>query len=403
MMQIRSVNGRAGERGVVSLFVVIFSSLLLTVLTIGFVRIMIQEQQQAMNDDLSQSAYDSATAGVEDGKRVIRKCLDGNSTACNAISAKGCNTIVDAGVVPSLTGGETIIKSAGGDESTSLNQAYTCVKVDMDTDDFYTSVAKDQSRMIPLKAVAAFKYIRVQWMHKGLLGQAESGALASPTPVALGYEALPKQADWSSSAASLLRVQTILPAGSAGSTITQADLDSNMVSTAFLRPASIMGPAGSTNTSVAIGAGRAANTDAGASTSPKPITCSQAEYVAGGIDSGYACTATLEWGGTVPAGSTLAYLRLTSLYRDTSVRIQLINDAGAVVKFGGVQPEIDSTGRASNVFRRVISRVDIATDAPVYPEYAVDTTGSLCKDFYVTANKGSEGSGAACVTDPASN
>lgn len=388
---------RRDERGVVSLFIVIFSTLLLTVLTIGFVRIMIKEQQQAMNDDLSQSAYDSATAGVEDGKRVIRKCLDGDAHACDVMSAKRCTTVSDAGVV-ALVGGETTIKSNSATEADSLNQAYTCVKIDMNTDDYYTSLTKGQSRMIPLNAVGPFTRIQIQWMHKGLQGQAESGTLQSPTSAALGYDALPKEADWNTSAASLLRAQTILPVAVAGASIAQTDFDTSTVSTAFLKPANVVGGA-APNPHFVIGTPRA-STDAGASTSPNLVGCSKDEYAAGGLTSGYACIATLQWSNAVPAGSTLAYLRLTSLYRDTSVRIQLFNDAGATVQLNGVQPQIDSTGRASNVFRRVMSRVDVSTNAPTYPEYAVDTTGSLCKDFYVTANKGGEGAGASCTTTP---
>jgi len=392
------------ERGAVSLFIVIFSALLLTVLTIGFIRIMIKEQQQATNDDLSQSAYDSAVAGVEDGKRAIRKCLDGGATdpACTAISLGKCDTIVNAGVVPSLTAGETVIKSSGGSESTSLNQAYTCVKVDMNTDDFYTGVAKDQSKMIPLRAAKLFSSIRIHWMHKGLLGQSEAGTLESPTAAGLGFDALPQEKDWNASAASLIRAQAILPTVAPGGSIIQSDLDTSMVSTMFLRPAGVSAAAGSINPSMTIGLGRAANSDAGASNSPRPVQCSKDEYAAGGLESGYACNATLSLNGgaVVPAESALAYLRLTSLYRDTSVRIELLDASGTIVQFMGVQPRIDSTGRASNVFRRVVSRINLATDSPAYPEFAVDVTGSLCKDFYVTADKDGASSGATCSTAP---
>ena len=89
------------QRGAASLFAVIFATLLLTVLTVGFIKLMILDQQQATNNNLSQGAYDAALAGVEDAKRVVRAAQTGNTAATQALVNFGdtCNVIRRSGVV----------------------------------------------------------------------------------------------------------------------------------------------------------------------------------------------------------------------------------------------------------------------------------------------------------------
>ena len=78
------------QSGLVSIIVVMFTAILLMVVSTGFIRIMVQEESRASNNNLSRTAYESAVAGVEDGKRAIMACQRGGSAsaACKAIAAK---------------------------------------------------------------------------------------------------------------------------------------------------------------------------------------------------------------------------------------------------------------------------------------------------------------------------
>ena len=61
------------KKGMASLYVVLFATILFGVITLSFVRIIISEVIQSSNDDLSQSAYDSALVGVEDAKIAVNR------------------------------------------------------------------------------------------------------------------------------------------------------------------------------------------------------------------------------------------------------------------------------------------------------------------------------------------
>lgn len=374
---------RTQQSGMVAIFVVIFSTILVAIITVSFLRSMIQEEKQASNNNLSQSAYDSAVTGVEDGKRVIRAALQATGTAQqkakNAIDNKSCSTIADAGIV--AMGSETQIKSNGG---VSLqNQAYTCVKITMNTNDVILNLTEGESVVVPLKAMSSFNTIDIQWMHRNNSdgGTAYIGGEATDlaAPTSGNYDKLPAKADWNIAAASLLRVQSILPTESS---VSLNDLDSSVVTTNFLRPAAAISTAPPFNINLASMRATSTNTV----TSLNAIACSTTKYKNGN----YACNARLSKpdSAMVPSGSNVAYLRLTSLYRDTSVKITLAKDnsgsSTSIVQFDGVQPEIDSTGRADDVFRRIRSRVNVGFNGFTFPEYAVDISGNLCKNFYVT-------------------
>ena len=374
------------QSGVVSLFTVLFTTILLTVLTVGFLRLMVQEQRQALNNDLSQSAYDSAMSGVEDAKRALRACRTGNTSVCNKIDAQACNTIQSSGIVGSASDTEVTIRS-GDLADTSLSQSYTCVTINRNSDDVIGNLPVDGSQIVPMHTDQQFDAIAIEWTHKG--SQYSGGDVdAIQAPAGGGGVTLPPNtpAGWGKNAPAMLRIESVLPPDA--NSVTLADLDTQIVSTTFLRPtvaASQFAP------TIAVGMPRAAQTMQPGSTldtqtaAPAAVTCSSQLYT----NNGYACKVILKLAsGTTPAMSKVAFLRITSLYNETSFRIQPFDTvANKPVTFNDVQPVVDATGRAGNLYRRVVSRLsyqDLSSSVIPFPNSAVDITANLCKDFYVT-------------------
>ncbi len=166
-----------------------------------------------------------------------------------------------------------------------------------------------------------------------------------------------------------------------GSNFSLADFDTtnaqgqSNANTLFLYPTGTTGTAVSTPDQDSFAGSDIRLTGVGA---PLPVSCSGT--LSGG---GYACSVMLNLPTPIGGGSPTAFLRLTPLYNASDYSVTLYNGA-TPLQFDGVQPEIDSTGRANDLFRRVVTRVAMINTNFAYPQSAVDVTGNLCKNFIVT-------------------
>lgn len=364
------------QQGAVSLFVVIFATLLMLIITLSFIQLMIKDQRQATASDLSQSAYDSAQSGVEDAKRLLlldQSCRSNaapsavNCTAvANAVDSGECNTV--AAIFGNPEDSETVVQQDEGDSA--LQQAYTCVKIDATTDDYKGQVDVNQSNMVPIKGVSEFDRIQVSWFTREDISATSSLDIGFPSTGS--SVSLPRVgARWGVNNPALLRTQLM----QMGTDFSLADFNDSQAgnksnaNTLFLYPTS----AGATTMSFALDARRSG------SGAPQPTRCIE-DFSLGE----YACTVTI----TLPTpidGNTAdrnAYLRLSALYNGAHYKVQLLRGS-TPVSFDRVQPEVDSTGRANDMFRRVKSRVEFKSEF-MYPEAAIDLVGDLCKNFIIT-------------------
>lgn len=376
---------QARQNGAVSLFVVIMSTLLMVIVTVSFVQLMLKDQRQAIASDLSQSAYDSAQSGVEDAKRLLllaQQCQNniqpGGGKSCAAIEAavasNECNTV--SVIFGASTDTETLVQQDPGDNA--LEQAYTCVKINTQTNEYKKEINNNESQIIPLKGVSAFDAIKISWFVKDDIS-ATAGSMALGFP-GNGVDAqLPRVgARWAANYPPLLRAQLMQMGGS----FTLADFDAEKnASTLFLYPADA-------------GTDLAGFTEVrrDGSQTPEIIECE--DSFAGSIV--YACSVEIDLPAPVDGNviNRNAYLRLSALYNSANYQIELLNGT-TVVPFDGVQPEVDSTGRANDMFRRVKSRIEFNSPF-MYPEAAVDIEGDLCKNFIITNIDQGYSPGASC-------
>lgn len=374
------------QSGAVSIFAVMFSALLLTVLTIGFIKLVVSDQQQASNNDLSQSAYDSALAGVEDAKRLIKASIDGRPNAVMALAnfSDDCRVIARGGVNGNHDDAETMVQTKTGvGGGSNYNQAYSCVKVNMLTDDYLYRSTEGSTQLVPIKAQQEFTKVVIDWYDQEDVSQSES-----PTAPAAS-NGLTAKAKWGDRTPPLMRVQLITP----GADFNLTSLDSSAASqTVIMRPSELV--SGQPDNQVSLSPSvRARAVDEGQfDNSTDNIACSK-EFA---FSASYSCRAVLDLDRTLtPEESANAFLRINTIYKGASVRVQLLAADGSVVKFDGVQPVVDSTGRAANLYRRVEARLKIGSDFP-YPDGAVDVVNSLCKNFAVIDDSAIYGESPHC-------
>ena len=404
------------KRGGASMFVVMFTVIILSIITLSFTRLIIAEALKTSNTDLSQSAYDSALAGVEDAKIALLRyhaCLDKGNTAtsgsaeCRAIiknmqdgiKKNDCSTVSNVlgreannSTEQSVVVQETQSSNQQGN-NTSMLQAYTCVTIKEELSDYRTTLnSQSRLRIIPVRSadIDNLGYVRIKWFsqtNKQQLAKEGKGlnfcANASGGLDPILYKA--GQCNHGYQAPTSLMVRFIQTdeqfnvsqlSASAGSSKTNTG-------TLFLVPTQ----SGGTNSLSKSVWGESANK---ADNKPNKINCSTSGWML--------CTATIQLPETFTSGANRSdsntYLLVSIPYGtpETDVSIETFTKNGTSEDdrrdFSGVQARIDSTGRANDLYRRVETRVELVDTYFAYPEFEITLTNSssdvLKKTFHAT-------------------
>lgn len=390
------------KKGGVSIFIVIVVGVLVSIMSASFLRLMFRDQEQASKLDLSQSAYDSAQAGVEDAKRFLRifrsACgpsgtgdFEGGHYDCNAmrdaIRSDSCYVLATAGI--GNANSETIIQTTSGaggaSNDASLNQAYTCVKLRMNTADFLGRTNDGSPSVINLRGTTAFNRVRIRWHSRENMTNGNNIALDS-----LSNPSVRPRIDsrnWrNQNRPAILKAQFYgyIPGVERSSSIMDTPYpdDKNGASEMLFYPvnsnsSSLLSPDAPNMPRV-----RRNDSSSDATTDYTFTRCSDRMDANSNT---YACQTTVNIGRSVDPRDVL-YLRLTPLMNDSNFKVELLNGDN-VVDFAGVQPKVDSTGRANTQLRRVESRIgfnDTSFPVPLFSAQTENEKEPICKEFSVT-------------------
>jgi len=312
------------QKGFVSIIVAAVLMILLSLITIGFSRLMQREQRQALDRQLSTQAFYAAETAVND----VRSNLEagtlpaGDKTTCD-VSGIWNNGIIDTGT-PEIS--------------------YTCLQYDTSPLDllFTDTVNTVSSKVFPVEANSDIASIKFEWTGEG------GSRLIDATYNSCAVGTVPLPASFSAGSIPLLRLDLIkAPIGA-------LDRDTLINNTASL----YLYPKGcGTNTidfTTAIG-----------SNSGQVIE----------VDCDPDCYIDI----TGLSGSARYYARVKSVYNNVgSLRVTAVNSATAPLELKNAQTLVDATGKANDVLRRIEVRIP---NSPNYrwPEAVAETTEGLCK------------------------
>ena len=356
------------QRGAASMLVVIFLAIILTVLTLGFIRLAINEQRVATDDDLTTRAYYAAESGVEDAKRALRAYTNNRLTQPE-LNADDCGP-------PTTAEYDSEISA-----DTDYDVEYTCQLIDLIPAvlEFELDGA-NETIQVPINAVNAagtpssFNRLVIKWHLDQSQGDDGDGILGA-TVFDRGpfTDTIPSTTAWNHPA--MLRM-SLMRHPDSGAAFTRADLEQYV---AFLNP----------NDDSVVGNGGPISTYIGAGPIPVPgnnpiLPGGCSGPVAGGSGD-YACE--IELTGSFNQNEQY-FLRLTSLYTGTHVQVEIYNGNGAnaLRYFDGVQAVVDVTGRAGQVFRRVQTTLDLI-QPNILPDAAITSLTDICKDFFITQDE----------------
>lgn len=333
-MMIRKYN----QRGLVSIMVASVLMVIMSLITLGFTRIVQNEQRQSLDNQLSKQAFYAAESGINMAASIDGFPGDGKDE---------CD--VEDTDYPELNGG---IITPGVEDV-----VFTCILINPTPEDLVfgnDSIIPNKSKVVPIKTDSYPSEITFQWKGSSSvsIGEADCSDVAN-----LDFDV--DDATWGKTG--LLKLDLVgIPSASP---FNRNSLLSSQFS-AILYPCESGGKSSVTY-----------NFGTGASNVGKiiPVTCDTTS----GVD--YPCQLTIT---SVIGLQKEFYARFNSIYSEINVRITAVDASNKQVAFSNAQAVVDSTGRANDVFHRLQARIPLY-DSYNWPIASLQTQDDVCKLYEV--------------------
>lgn len=395
------------KKGAASIYVVAFTTMVMGIIAVSFVRVMVSETIQTTNYDLSQSAYDSALAGVEDAKVALIKyhdCLSqgytrGDTDGCpkiikemqDGIGAKSCDTVARTLGRAQESSGEVMIqetKQTSTNNVKFMDQAYTCVTIEEELNDYRAYLdSNNRTRLIPVRTTGSYSAI------KGVYFQWYSENNGSANKYMSNNKLMKNSnsSSWNPPVVTLDIIQTDQSFKLGELSVNNGTNNGTDHSMLVFYPVKNGGTRKLEISDVLNASDKNNN-------SPIQVDCSGATSA-----DGFYCRTYIAlpdtYKGNQNRNDDSFFFRVTLPYGQpaTDFSITLCTNDGCSQKiengstdntktFTAVQARVDSTGRANDLYRRVETRVELVDTGFPYPEFTIEVSDSLDKSFWVTKN-----------------
>jgi len=329
------------QNGIVSLIVTMIIMIVLTLIVTGFAQLARREQKEALDRQLSNQAFYAAESGVNDARRAIKAGFTKDKKDCGAIPETDS---------PILSGTNNEISSNGPISYTCLLIKQTLPKIILDMPDPKPKVLPinvvDAKDGITPKEAGSFKFT---WKNKS--GSTKGRDIVNFPPATTS-------GGWGTDDAAVIRLD-VIPVESG---LNPTSLTNDMY-TVFLYPVKDSVTADTIDYS----------TDVSSKGLVKKAPCD-----------GTKCEAEI-----LGLKQKKYFIRVKAIYKPTTLEMCSTGCDGKT-NINGAQQEIDSTGKANDVLRRIRVRIDDGSavgDFLGFPDYALESKDSICKINLVVPNE----------------